>query len=229
MNLLSTVATFMREGGPFMYLILGVAVLIVAICVERAIVLARAGRLDDAQLAERVCQAARRGHPAEAHALVSRGGGPFVVVGRALLERPLAADRAQRERDLEGAFGAAASVALAPLNRRLAYLMTLANVATLLGLLGTIFGLTHAFSAVGQADPAQRSAFLAAGISQAMNTTAFGLIVAIPTMALHAWFVGQLDGIADRLEAMAHRMIQGLSAGPAAAQPEVRRAAVQGR
>ncbi|MBN2527282.1 MAG: MotA/TolQ/ExbB proton channel family protein [Deltaproteobacteria bacterium] len=57
-----------------------------------------------------------------------------------------------------------------------------ANVATLLGLLGTIVGLIQAFSALESAAPDQRAAALAKGISVAMNTTAFGLIVAIPCM-----------------------------------------------
>lgn len=68
--------------------------------------------------------------------------------------------------------------------RRLHYLGMLANVATLLGLLGTIHGLILSFEAVASADPAQKQALLANGISVSMYTTALGLAVAIPAMVL---------------------------------------------
>ena len=91
---------------------------------------------------------------------------------------------------MQAAADDAATLALPPLSRRLPHLNVLANVATLLGLLGTISGLITAFSAVGAADPAQRSAFMAAGISTALNATAFGLIIAIPTLILQGFLVG---------------------------------------
>ena len=70
------------------------------------------------------------------------------------------------------------------LEQRTHYLATLANVATLLGLLGTIIGLIQAFTAVAAADPSEKADLLSASISVAMNTTAFGLVVAIPLLLL---------------------------------------------
>ena len=70
--------------------------------------------------------------------------------------------------------------------KRTAYLATLANVATLLGLLGTIVGLIAAFTAVASAEPAEKASMPSGSISVAMNTTAFGLISAIPLLLLHA-------------------------------------------
>jgi biopolymer transport protein ExbB/TolQ len=87
-----------------------------------------------------------------------------------------------------------------PLTRRLAHLNVLANIATLVGLLGTIAGLITAFAAVGAADPSQRSAFLAHGISMALNATAFGLVVAIPTLVTQGFLVGLVEGIAEQVE-----------------------------
>jgi biopolymer transport protein ExbB/TolQ len=89
----------------------------------------------------------------------------------------------------------------------------LANAATLLGLLGTIFGLTTAFAAVDAADPSQRSAFLAAGISQALNTTAFGLIVAVPALLVHGFLVSKVEGIVDSVDALSVRLISLLTGG----------------
>lgn len=73
------------------------------------------------------------------------------------------------------------------LGKRLGYLSMLANVATLMGLLGTITGLIMAFQAVSFADPSQKQVVLAQGISMAMNTTALGLSVAIPVMIFYAF------------------------------------------
>jgi biopolymer transport protein ExbB len=86
----------------------------------------------------------------------------------------------------------------------------LANTCTLLGLLGTIFGLITAFSAVGASDPAQRGAFLAAGISEAMNTTAFGLLVAIPTLLIHGFLAGKVEGIFDAVDGTSSRVIEAM-------------------
>ena len=79
--------------------------------------------------------------------------------------------------------------------RRTPALLALANIATLLGLLGTIVGLIEAFAALEDAAPEDRQRLLAGGIALAMNTTAFGLIVAIPTMLAHLF----LSGISKRI------------------------------
>ena len=100
---------------------------------------------------------------------------------------------------------------LPPLSRRLPALVLLANIATLLGLLGTIFGLIEAFSAVGAADPSQRSAFLARGISQALNTTAFGLILAVPGLLVHGFLVGRVERIVEQVDGVAVRLVRALS------------------
>jgi len=72
------------------------------------------------------------------------------------------------------------------LDKNTAFLGTIANVSTLLGLLGTIIGMIEAFSSLGAASAAERSSLLAQGISVAMYTTAYGLVVAIPSLAAYA-------------------------------------------
>lgn len=83
--------------------------------------------------------------------------------------------------------------------RRLHYLSMLANVATLLGLLGTIHGLILSFQAVAQADPAQKQALLASGISVSMYTTALGLAVAIPLMVAYSFLVSRQNVLVETL------------------------------
>jgi biopolymer transport protein ExbB/TolQ len=86
------------------------------------------------------------------------------------------------------------------LEKRTHYLATFANIATLLGLLGTIIGLIRAFTAVSAANPAEKADLLSASISVAMNTTAFGLMVAIPLLLLHTILQSKTTEIVDSLE-----------------------------
>ncbi len=86
------------------------------------------------------------------------------------------------------------------LERRTHYIALLANIATLLGLLGTIMGLIEAFTAVANANPAEKADLLSASISVAMNTTAFGLMSAIPLLLLHAKLTSTTGQIIDSLE-----------------------------
>src|SRR5690606_25034403 len=86
------------------------------------------------------------------------------------------------------------------LEKRTTYIATLANIATLLGLLGTIMGLINAFTAVAHAEPAQKATLLSESISVAMNTTAFGLMAAIPLLLLHTTIQNKTTEIVDSLE-----------------------------
>jgi biopolymer transport protein ExbB len=96
--------------------------------------------------------------------------------------------------------------------RNTKYLSIIANVATLLGLLGTIFGLIGAFAAVAEADPTQKQALLASGISIAMNTTAFGLITAIPCMLAHGYLSTLSEKIFDQVDEASAMLMDMLSA-----------------
>ena len=81
-----------------------------------------------------------------------------------------------------------------------------ANVATLLGLLGTIIGLIAAFTAVADAAPTEKASMLSASISIAMNTTAFGLMVAIPLLLIHAVMQTKTSELVDNLEIVTVRL-----------------------
>lgn len=200
MNLLSEVASFFKDGGVFMYLILGIAVLIAAIVIERTLVIVRAAA-GAKQLATEVLQCIGRGDLVNARNLAMRSNSPVARVAQAILTAGTA-----DEATLQQAADDAATLVLPQLSKRLPGLSVLANSATLLGLLGTIFGLMTAFSGVSAADPAARSAFLAAGISQALNTTAFGLIVAVPTLLFQGYLSGQVEVIIGRVDEVTIRL-----------------------
>ena len=206
MNELSTVATFFKEGGVVMYFMLTIAVVVVAIAAERFIVIARAGGLDARRLVEDIVQCVQKGDLGGARRRSQVSHAPAARVAEAIL-RVAGSDEAR----LQATADDAATLALAPLSRRLQHLNVMANVATLLGLLGTISGLITAFSAVGAADPSQRSAFMAAGISTALNATAFGLMIAIPTLVIQGYLVGRVERIAEQVDEMSIRLSQVLT------------------
>lgn len=93
------------------------------------------------------------------------------------------------------------------LQQRMPYLFTIANVATLLGLLGTIVGLIKTFEAVGAVEGSQKQLLLSAGISTAMNTTAFGLVVAIPCSMVYGYLYNRINTIIDEIEHYSGRLL----------------------
>lgn len=96
------------------------------------------------------------------------------------------------------------------IQKRTSYLATIANVSTLLGLLGTIAGLIHSFEAVGHADAQQKAAMLASGISTAMNATMLGLGVAIPCMVAFSFLVNRSNSLVKELEHAALRTMDAI-------------------
>ncbi|MEZ5596336.1 MAG: MotA/TolQ/ExbB proton channel family protein [Pseudomonadales bacterium] len=125
--------------------------------------------------------------------------------------------RGTRERsDIEYAMEEGLLEILPNIERRTPYLATFANVATLLGLLGTIIGLIAAFTAVANADPAEKAALLSQSISVAMNTTAFGLIVAIPLLLTHSMLQSKTSSIVESLEIAMVKFVNLMDQAPAA-------------
>lgn len=99
----------------------------------------------------------------------------------------------QPEHLLENGIQLAVGESTQHIQKRTAFLATIANVATLLGLFGTIAGLIASFNAVGHADPQQKATLLAAGISTAMNATMMGLAVAIPCMIAFSFLMSRTN------------------------------------
>ena len=123
--------------------------------------------------------------------------------------------------DIEYAMEEGLLEVLPNIERRTPYLATFANVATLLGLLGTIIGLIAAFTAVANADPAEKATLLSQSISIAMNTTAFGLMVAIPLLLVHSVLQSKTSSIVESLEIAVVKFVNAMEKqAPAAAQPK---------
>lgn len=93
------------------------------------------------------------------------------------------------------------------ISRYIPLLPTLANLATLLGLMGTIYGLMLSFDAVANVPAAQRAAALATGISVAMSTTLFGLMSAIPTLLVHGFLASKSDRVVEEMDEKTSKLI----------------------
>lgn len=126
---------------------------------------------------------------------------PIAQAMKIILER---ADRSDEE--IGKAVDRVASEIVPSLEKRLGYLPMVSNVATLIGLLGTVSGLIMSFKAVSFADPTQKQALLADGISVAMNATAMGLAVAIPTMVAYAFLNTKQGNIFSEIDVATQRL-----------------------
>lgn len=106
----------------------------------------------------------------------------------------------RRRDDIEIAMEESMMEIIPQLEKRTPYIALFSNICTLLGLLGTIMGLIAAFTAVANANPAEKADLLSASISVAMNTTAFGLMAGIPLLIFHAFLTSRTGDIVDSLE-----------------------------
>ena len=195
-GVVETAITFIQDGGFFMYPILVVLALGLALSLERIIYL-QATKAKNQKTWKDVYPLIAKGQFRQALDVVSNSNtGMAKVIGYGL-ER---AKTAKRHDDIELAMEEGLMEIIPRLEARTPYIGTFANIATLLDLLGTILGLISAFTAVASADPAQKADLLSASISVAMNTTAFGLIAAIPMLLAFAFINAMAGKLVDSME-----------------------------
>ncbi|EHH1078759.1 MotA/TolQ/ExbB proton channel family protein [Vibrio parahaemolyticus] len=174
------IMTFFKSGGVFMYPIAIVGLLALAIVIERFIMMVKYRQ----QILRDTRAFARQVEQDKEMALSALQAGTSVLSDT--VREAVTNYRAHNvsKDEFEELVGISAIGSVRKLTRRTTVISTLANVATLLGLLGTIMGLIQSFSTVAQAT-GDKSALLSASVSVAMNTTAFGLIVAIPLLLVY--------------------------------------------
>jgi biopolymer transport protein ExbB len=192
----TSIVEFFVKGGPFMYPIAFVFAAGVAIAVERWIYLTVASARNR-QLWTQIVPLLQQGNFRAAVSACQKSG---AAIGRILNYGLSRLESARRRDDVEKAMEESLMEVTPRLERRTHYLATFANLATLLGLLGTIVGLIQAFTAVSEANPADKADLLSASISVAMNTTAFGLVAAIPLLLVHAVLQSKTTELVDSLE-----------------------------
>lgn len=193
---MDTIVRFFQEGGTFMYPIACVLALGLAIALERFIFLSSA-KSSNRKAFDAMLPFIKKG---QYDALIKMADSSAAPVSRIIGAGAARLKVTQDRDDVAYAMEEGVMEATPRLEKRTAYLATLANIATLLGLLGTIIGLIAAFTAVANADPAEKATLLSQSISVAMNTTAFGLIAAIPLLLCHAVLQTKTTEIVDSLE-----------------------------
>ncbi len=176
------IARQFNSGGMFMWVILAVFGFGLAVALERMIYFFIYCNDGASRSINKVIESIEKNDVSNAKNIINKRKTPFYRLLQTALDRYL--NGANTERIMDGVERVSINE-LPRISRRVNYLALIANVATLLGLLGTITGLQTSFGSLATADAAQKATLLANGISEAMNTTAFGLIVAVPCMILY--------------------------------------------
>lgn len=196
METIEPIIRFFQEGGLFMYPILIIFAGGLAIAIERYVYLSIATG-SNKRTWKQILPHLNDGDFRSAQDAANNSK---TAIGIMLTYGLARARTARRRDDIEIAMEEGLMEAIPRMEKRTHYLSTLANIATLLGLLGTIIGLIQAFTAVSNANPAEKADMLSASISVAMNTTAFGLMAAIPLLLVYALLQSKTTAIVDSLE-----------------------------
>jgi biopolymer transport protein ExbB len=210
MDFLTKLGLAFEHGGFWMWPILGFQIASIAIIIERSIALFGKRKTDQMALVASYEENVRRGelevvmHKAE----IVKNSSP---VARAIAAGATAARNFGGKEEIQGKMDEVLLHENALLDKRVPFLAMLGNVATLTGLLGTITGMIKSFAAVANANPAEKASLLAAGIAEAMNATAFGLIVAIPALVAFAVLQNRSNELAEDMNQAALKAFNWLS------------------
>ena len=195
---METIRDIFDDGGPFMYPIAFLALVVIAIVAERTYLLFfKTASKRDLFLARMRSLILER-NLGKAVQYANQEDSPLGRIVKAGLVKVNRSDD-----HVQAAMDEAALEEIPRIERRTGFLPMLSNVATLMGLLGTIAGLIQSFAAVSDADAATKATLLSKGISEAMNCTAFGLVVAIPALVFYAMLQSRTQKVIDDINAAA--------------------------
>ncbi len=185
-----------NEGGVFMYFILCFALFSAVFLVERYRALYLQNKLVPDNFRQRVLEYWAKGEYTAAEDYAKTSGthlGSVIAVASRIKATGGGVEELQARMDEQ------LNSQISIIDRRTPFLAMFGNVATLLGLLGTIAGMIHSFGAVAKASPMDRATLLSRGISEAMNCTAFGLLVAVPALVMYAVYQNKTDKLVQGL------------------------------
>jgi biopolymer transport protein ExbB/TolQ len=210
MELLSKIAQAFEHGGIWMLPIAAFQLFSFAIIIDRAIALFSKRQIDQKNFVRIFEENVRRG---EIDAVIAKANAARDVhpIARAVLAGAQAAAGFGGKDEIQGKMDEVLLHENSLLDRRVSFLAMLGNVATLTGLLGTITGMIRSFAAVAAANPADKAALLSSGISEAMNCTAYGLIVAIPALVAFAILQNRSNTLSEDLNQAALKAYNWLS------------------
>ena len=193
---MDSIARAMSEGGIWMYIILATSIVGVGIMIERFVMLFFKYNINATAFMAQIQKLVMANSIDKAIKLCNAA--PSAALARVIKAGLTRANKSSDE--IQNAVEEATLEVIPFIQKRTNALATVANIATLLGLLGTIIGMIGAFSDLATVAPDKRQEALGRNISLAMNTTAFGLIVAIPCMAAHAVLTGLTKKIIDEID-----------------------------
>jgi biopolymer transport protein ExbB len=182
-----------NQGGTFMWPLLIASIIGLAVILERLWTLSRA-RVNTTGLMSQVISALKQDGLQGGVEVCQRTRGPIAAILHAGLMRASKGPEA-----VEKAIESAGTIEMAFLQRGLIILASIANVAPLLGFLGTVSGMIHAFEAIAAAEQVSAK-LVATGISEALITTATGLMIAIPVQLANNFFISRIDRFVLEME-----------------------------
>ena len=197
----------LQKGGPILWIILGLSVVATAIIIERLLFF-RKIRVDEDRLISRLKSALEKGHFDEALSICDNNPYPITNLMKVGIDHRNQPTPIQKEMIMD-----AANQEIPRLERFLSALGTVAHIAPLLGLLGTVTGNIEAFGVLGKFGSVGDPSILAKGISEALITTAGGIIVSVPTIVFYNYLVSKVNHIIIRLENRANELVLYLGGG----------------
>jgi len=210
MDIFSKMAGAFESGGMWMWVILAVQLVSMAILIERSYFLFIKRKLTSVSFVKNFESMIRKGQIEDVIA-AAQAAQDDLPIARAALAGATAAYNLGGRDEIQGKMDEVLIYETAIIERRTGFLPMLGNVATLAGLLGTITGMIVAFMAVTYASPTEKAALLSAGIAEAMYTTAYGLIVAIPALMIYAVLQNRGDQLVDDMNQAALKLFNWLS------------------
>jgi biopolymer transport protein ExbB/TolQ len=206
---MESIIRFFREGGVWMYPIISVSAFALAVVIERLIYYYVHCRVNAKALLTQITRIVRSGENEKARKLCASMKAPLAVILESALWHFM---QQESDQEIQNAVDEVGLRELPKIQRRTHYLSLFANISTLMGLLGTIFGLQEAFAALSTVDPQQKAVVLARGIAIAMNTTALGLVVAVPCMVMFSILGAKANAIIEEVDESSVRLLNFLFA-----------------
>lgn len=210
MELFSKIAQAFAHGGFWMWPILGLQIISFAIFFERLKTLFQSRKPNQTEAVAQFEEGIRRG---EISKIIEKAKelSTSNPVARAVLAGAQAAKNLGGKDEIQGKMDEVLMLENGIIEHRTGFLTMIGNVATLTGLLGTISGMISSFAAVAYANPSEKAALLSAGISEAMNCTAYGLIVAIPALVMYAILQNRANQLSEDMNQAALKAFNWLS------------------
>jgi len=190
------------KGGPILWVILVLAVPVLAIVVERFLYFRKIAT-DETKLFARVKGAIEKGHFDEAMAICDTVEAPLGALIRVGIEC-----RLLPEAGLKDAVRDAAVRELPFIEQNIQAVNVIANISPMIGLLGTVVGIINSFNVLGSFGAVSDPSVLAKGISEALLNTGAGILIAVPSMVAYAWLSGRANAVIGQLESQANELVR---------------------